>query len=178
LGAGIGLSRMSGGRRQCREVSANVDPAAAWLQEFLHAFAWFNHKTNYGYTFTLDVLPKPGTVRHAIEALFGDDLTELALAHVEKWPGFLRGYWGRWLFQFRDRAMDHLTDPRYAFSLFNDYLRGEMVDELMGWLTAAIRPSAVWAVRVETRGWYECDYADMAFEEPGRVLYLHAGSSD
>ena len=169
---------MFGGRGRCGDVSAEVDPAITWLQGFLHAFAWFNHKTNYGYTFTLDVLPKPGTVRQAVESHFEGDVKGLTLSPVRDWAGFLRAYWGRWLFQFRDRAMDHLTDPRYSFSLFDDHLRGTMVDELMGRVAGAVHPSAVWAVRVETRGWYECDYEDVAFEEPGRVLYLHAGFSD
>lgn len=158
-------------------VSVEADVQVAWLQGFLHAFAWFNHKTNYGYTFTLDVLPKPATVRQAIEAHF-EDLKDLRLTPVEDWPAFLRGFWGRWLFQFGDPTMDHLTDSRRSFSLFHDDFRGRMVDELMGRLAGAVRPSAVWAARVETRGWYECEYEDVAFEEPDRVLYLHAGFSD
>jgi hypothetical protein len=148
------------------------------MQGFLRAFAWFNHKADHGYTFELDILPKPGSVRQAIEAHFGGNVEDLALAPVEDWPVFLRGYWGRWLFQFGRRDMDHLTDPRYSFSLFNEHLRGVMVDELMGRFAPAVRPSAVWEVQVRTRDWYECEYEDVAFEEPDRVLYLHAGHSD
>ena len=159
-------------------MSAEADAPVAWLQGFLRAFAWFNHKADHGYTFALDILPKPGTVRQAIGAHFGNDLEGLTLTPVEDWAGFLRGFWGRWLFQFGDPTMDHLADPRRSFSLFDDHLRGTMVDELVGRFAGAVRPSAVWAARVETRGWYECDYEDVAFEEPDRVLYLHAGFSD
>ena len=154
------------------------DPVVAWLQGFLHAFAWFNHKTNYGYTFTLDVIPKPGSVREAIEGHFRGELDELTLAPVEDWPGFVRGLLGRWLFQFSDPSMDHLEDPRESFSLFHDHFRGMLLDEAMGRLSGVVTPTAVWRVEVRTRGWYECHYGDLAFEEPGRVVYLHAGFSD
>src|SRR5687767_2996969 len=96
------------------------EPAVAWLQWFLHAFAWFNHKTTYVYTLTLDVIPKPGSVRQAIEGHFQGTLDELTLAPVENWPAFVRGLLGRWLFQFSDPSMDHLADPRSSFSLFDD----------------------------------------------------------
>jgi hypothetical protein len=159
-------------------VSPEVDPAIAWLQGFLHAFEWFNHKTNYVAALTLDILPKPRTVRQAVEAHFGDDLAGLTLTPVEDWPGFVRGLLGRWLFQFDDPLMDHLEDPRGSFSLFRDSFRGMMLDGVMGRLAGAVRPTAVWTARVETRGWYECSYEDVAFEEPDRVLYLHTGCSD
>jgi hypothetical protein len=160
------------------EVPEADNPAVAWLQGFLHAFAWFNHKTNYGYTFTLDVVPKPGSVREAIEGHFRGTLEELTLAPVEDWPGFVRGLLGRWLFQFDDRTRDHLKDPRKSFSLFNNHCRGMLLDEAMGRLSRVVSPQAVWKVEVGTRGWYECCYEDLAFEEAGRVVYLHAGFSD
>ena len=154
------------------------DPAIAWLQGFLHAFEWFNHKTNYVAALTLDILPKPGTVRQAVEVHFGSDLEGLTLTPVEDWPAFVRSLLGRWLFQFGDPSMDHLVDQRRSFSLSHDSFRVVMLDDLMDRLAEAIRPTAVWTARVQTRGWYECSYEDLAFEEPGRVLYLHAGWSD
>ena len=159
-------------------MSAEVDSAIAWLQGFLHAFEWFNHKTNYVAALTLDVLPKPGTVRQAVEAHFEGDLKDLTLAPVEDWPAFVRGLLGRWLFQLGEPSMDHLVDPRRSFSLSHDRFREEMLDEMMARLAGAVRPTAVWTARVQTRGWYECSYEDVAFEEPDRVLYLHAGWSD
>jgi hypothetical protein len=142
------------------EAPEAVDPAVAWLQGLLHAFAWFNNKTDYGYALTLDVVPKPGSVREAIEGHFQGELDGLRLVPVEDWPAFVRGLLGRWLFPFSDPSMDQLEDPRESFSLFHDHFRGMLLDE------------------VRTRGWYECYYEDLAFEEPGRVVYLHAGFSD
>jgi hypothetical protein len=155
-----------------------VDPGVAWLQGFLHAFAWFNNKTNHGYTFTLVTVPKPLSVRQALERHFGGELDGLVLAPVEDWTGFVRELMGRWLFQFSDPSSDHLQDPRESFSLFHDHFRGMVLDEVMARLTAVINPSAVWKVEVRLRGWYECYYDDLAFEEQERVLYLHAGFSD
>lgn len=154
------------------------DPAVAWLQGFLHAFAWFNNKTNYGYTLTLDVVPKPGSVREAVESHFRGELEELTLALVDDWPGFVRELLGRWLFQFADPSMDHLDDPRESFSLFHDHFRGVLLDEVTGRLSGVFSQSAVWKVEVRTRGFYECHYEDLAFEEADRVVYLHAGFSD
>lgn len=155
-----------------------VDPAVAWLQGFLHAFEWFNQKTNYGCTLTLDILRKPASVQEAVESHFGGELDRLALHPVEDWQEFVRELLGRWLFQFSDPSMDHLEDPKGSFSLSDDSFRGMLLDEVMGRLMRVINPSAVWKVEVETRGWYECEYEDVAFEEQDRVLYLHAGWSD
>ena len=165
-------------RKAVASMSAEADPAVVWLQGFLHAFEWFNHKANYGAVLTLNILPKPGTVRQAIEEHIGDDVENLVLTPVEDWPGFVRALLGRWLFQFDDPSWPHLEDPRASFSLFQDHSRGVMLDGVMSRLAEAVRPTAVWTVQVETRGGYECGYEDVAFEEPERVLYLHAGWSD
>ena len=154
------------------------DDAIVWLRGFLHASEWFNHKTNYVASYTIDVLPKPETVRQAIETHFAGDLAGLMLSPIEDWPSFLRGFWGRWLFQFKEPTMDHLVDPREAFSLFDDSFREQMLDEVINRLSGTIHPTAVWSVRIETRTFYGCDYEDMVLEEPTRVLYLHAGWSD
>src|SRR4051794_15541431 len=132
------------------------DTAVAWLQGFLHAFEWFNHKTNYGYTFTLDVVPKPGSVREAIEGHFGGELDGLTLVPVEDWPGCVRGLLDRWLFQFDDPSMDRLEDPRGSFSLFDSFFRRVLLDEVLGKLSGVVSPLAVWKVEVRTHGWYEC----------------------
>ena len=150
------------------------DPAVAWLQGFLHAFAWFNSKTDHGYTLTLDVLPKPGSAREAIKGHFRGEWDELTLTPVEDWSAFVRGLLGRWLFQFSDRSMDHLEDPRESFSLFHDHFRGMLLDELMGRLSGLMRGGErsrhgpVVGTSASTRMWRS---------RAGRVVYLHVGFS-
>jgi hypothetical protein len=155
-----------------------IEPAVAWLQGFLHAFAWFNNKTNYGYTFTLDVLPRPTSVREAVEQHFEGDLESLTLTAVEDWRLHVKDLLARWLFEFRNPVTDHLKDPRQSFSLFHEHFREMLLTEVLGRFSDAVHPKAVWKVDVRTLGWYECWYEDLAFEESDCVLYLHLGHSD
>jgi hypothetical protein len=148
------------------------------LQGYLHAFAWFNNKCNHGYTFTLEILPKPASVQEAIKSYFGGELESLTLAPISDWRGFVRALLSRWLFQFGDSSMDHLEDLRNSFSLFDDDFREMLLDEMVNRLSISLNPSSVWKVEVDTRGFYECHYEDLAFEEPDRVVYLHLGLSD
>jgi hypothetical protein len=117
-------------------------------------------------------------VREAVEGRFPVKVDGLTLTPIADWPAHVRGLLGRWLFQFADRTGDHLADPRRSFSVFDDHFRGMLLDEAVGRLSAAVNPLAVWGVEVRTSGWYECRYEDLAFEEAGQVLYLHAGHSD
>src|SRR5262245_37218435 len=165
-------------------VSAEVDPAVAWLQGFLHAFAWFNNNTDHGYTFTLDVLPKPSSLRDAVVHHFAGDVERLELTPVPEWSGAVREVLTEWLFAFRAPADTpteeyfRLQDPHRSFSLSDEGFRDMLLNEVLGRFETVVRPTEVWKVQVDTRQWYECYYNDLAFEEDGRVLYLHCGVSD
>jgi hypothetical protein len=159
--------------------SLNVDnPSIEWLQGYLRAFAWFNNKTNYGYTFTLDAILKPKSIREAIEGYFREELIEMSLSPVEDWQSTVRGLLNRWLFQFGDHTMDYLEDTRNSFSLFYEPFREMMLDEVMNRFTRMVSPFAVWKVEVATRCFYECHCEDLVFEEPSRIIYMHLGVSD
>jgi hypothetical protein len=159
-------------------VSEQRDLAIAWLQGFLRAFAWFNQKADHGYTFSLDVIPKSSSVEEAIERHFRGEMVRMKLTPVAGWPEVVRGLLARWLFQFQDPRGDHLEDPRRSFSLSHEAFRPMFWEEVMGRLASAVQPEAVWRVEVQTRGWYECDWDDIAFEERDWVVFLHLGVSD
>jgi len=165
--------------------SDNSVPEIAWLQGFFCAFGWFNSKTDRGYTFTFDVIPKPSSVREAIGQHFAGELKQLELTLLEDWPSACRELLTEWLFEFNSPAItptDHayyeLKDPHRSFSLSHDYFREMLLSEVQQRLAAAVKPIAVWKASVALRRWYECRYDDIVFEENDRVLYLHFGESD
>jgi hypothetical protein len=104
------------------------DPAVAWVQRFLCAFAWFNNKANHCYTFA-EAVPKPGSVREAVEGRFPVEVDGPTLTPVADWPARVRGLLGRWPFQVAEPTREHLADPRRSFSVFGDHFRGMLLDE-------------------------------------------------
>ncbi|MEX1231848.1 MAG: hypothetical protein WEB58_16505 [Planctomycetaceae bacterium] len=163
-----------------------VDPAIAWLQGFLHAFAWFNNKSNCGFTFTLDLIPKPTPLQQAIETYFkqksietgfeGNLKFEFTLSPVAEWQDVVRELYSRWWFQFSDPSSDHLHDPKGSFSLFIDYFRGMILDEMMVRMSKAFSPVAVW--KVEMQGDGNCCSESLALEEQERILFLNVAWFD
>lgn len=151
---------------------------AEWLQGFLRAFGWFNTKGDLGYTFTLDVFPKPVSIEEAIADHFKGQLLGLSLTAVEEWSVFLRQFLSRWLFEFSNPRFEHLEDPKKSFALSHEYSRDKLLDEVTGRFSSMVKPLAVWKVEARTHGHYECHWEDVAFEEAERVIYLHLGVSD
>src|SRR5262245_48705042 len=107
-----------------------LDPAIAWLQGFFRAFAWFNNKTDRVYTFTLDAIPKPSSVRDAIGQHFTGELEQLELTLVADWSNNVGMLLTEWLFEFNNPATTHtddiyykLKDPHKSFSLSQEYFR-------------------------------------------------------
>ncbi|MHC5543734.1 hypothetical protein ACYOEI_36370 [Singulisphaera rosea] len=157
-----------------------VDRDVAWVQGLLYAFSQCNGRTNEDYTFTLEPLPKPTSLREAVEGLFQGSLEPngLTFNSTDDPPALLRQLLNRWLFPFDGTEVNVSGDQLQPYWAFLGDQRKRLVDEVVGHLAILLKSSVVWKVEVRTSVWYEAAYDDVAFELPGRVFYLHFGVSD
>lgn len=154
------------------------DSALAWMQGFLLAFEWVNHKADHGYTFSIDAIAKPIGVEQAIRQYFKEELAEIRLAPVADWPAEVRTLLRHWLFEFQDPTFGHLEDVRNSFSLSLESFREQFLERIIQHLQSSLTPVAVWMVDIELNGFYECYWNDVVFEEADRIIFLHFGDSD
>jgi hypothetical protein len=148
------------------------------LRGFLEAFARLNDKADHSYTFTFDWLPKPQDIGSAIKAWFDGQATKVATTLIEEWSPEVRNIFRRWLFQYQVSTKDHLVDPNNTFSLSHDSGREALLDHVMMAIGRVVQPLSVWKVNVETIGFYECAWEDIAFEGADFSYLLHLGVSD
>src|SRR5262249_19106236 len=132
----------------------------------------------HSYTFTLEILPSAGSVVQAIEVLRADEAIRVSITPISDWKSIVRDAFSWWLFQFRDPHTGQLVDQSRDFALSCDWGRDAVLDWAMAHLSRIIEPTAVWGVKVETKGFYECAWDDFAFESGDRRLFLHLGVSD
>lgn len=156
----------------------DFDVAFGELRGFLKAFALFNDKCDHGYTFLLDRLPKAASLRESIEPYFGDDATKVVLSSVENWSQAVAAKLKHWLFQFQASDFAQLEDRSKRFSLSHDCWRESEIQLVVKKLEDVIHPIAVWKVEVEPKGFYECEWDDIAFETAAGSYLLHLGVSD
>ena len=143
--------------------------------------AWINHKTNHGYSFTVDDLPAGNDPRSVItEALTARSIafSDLKLDRVDSWKPAMQETMLRWLLQFKDPGMHHLQDPKQSFSLFFDEFHEMFLRDPIRWLEKLVEGCELWKFEIKPTSFYECWWDDFLFYSPESALWLHFGVAD
>jgi len=156
------------------------DTTLARLDGFVKAFEWINHKTNHGCSYFVLPLPTAASASEALAERFKLPPTSFRVEPIADPEAELRSVFARFLFLFQEPQGDHLVDPRKSFSLFHDFGRDGLLDELAG-VVRSLGARSAWRVIPdqqcgELREW--CFQDDVMLEVPDRWCLLHFGVSD
>jgi hypothetical protein len=156
-----------------------------WLEGFLKAFEWFNHKTNHGCNFAVHSIPRMSDVSSALASYFIRPSSDFRLEPLPDFERELRKVFARFLFLFHepvggDKHGDYLIDPRQSFSLMDEIEREKLLDDIIT-VMRSLKASAAWRVWAsqecaELREW--CFQDDVVLELPEQICLLHFGVSD
>ena len=160
-----------------------------YIQGFLDAFAWINHKTNHGYSFQITLIEKNAPIEEVIETYITnlyttkEEIVKYNYLHVKtSWKKELEKNLIKWLFQFQSDQFggNHfLKDQSYQFSLSKKSFVQIMLKEFIKNFESIGVDFQPYNVQIDfENGLYEVEYNDLLLLSKRKSILLHLGQSD
>lgn len=156
----------------------------AEVNAFLAAFAMLNDSCNHCCSYSLDPVPRNGTVDQSLMAHFegiknydadgcirSEGGWRLSVAEVDDWRRELRRLLSKWLFG------EHFPQ----FTVGQEFAKDNGCDWLMFKIDALLagRLTIGWALEVDSDNvFYDLVFDDFALESDGRIYLMHFGFRD
>jgi hypothetical protein len=148
----------------------------AELRGFFRAFELVNNKTNHGYTFEIQGVPRDGDIDAAIAAQFADiNLTSLTLNRIDDWRALVSATLIRWFLAYLHDPVElgRLIDRSNTFSLSMRSFHKDLVEPIIQRLESLAPFQDAFSIDVQTDEFYACEWTDLVLVSPDLLLFLH-----
>ena len=158
------------------------------ISGILEGFSYVNNKTNHGFTFEIYELDQAKSIEESsayfLKSMYPE--SEISFKPIVAWEALLSSYFERWLFSYlpqKNKKGDIVNAPilkdiNNNFNMSDSYFRKDIITELCKSLKSNLSVTRAVEVRLKTKGWYECDWNDIALEGENGNIFIHLGVSD